>query len=332
MYKLKIKPKDWLLILVMGVVFSSLLSMLGYTLLDQSYIGGILFGGILGFCITLYSLVLITFMNTKVLPSLKSSYWNIVAAIFSFLSGFFGFLSGVFLAKVLGVELLAIVMQKFFSVSVIVGILTYIMGVIIYSFVNIRNQKEQRDYEYMQSRLRSLERQLNPHFMFNALNSIAELIHQDKDKAEEAILKISSFLRNSMDEKALISLEDELKNVKSYLELENIRFSNQLFLNIENEIPSWSVPKFSLQLLVENAIKHGYDRQDLHIFISFNIQRKKIVVSNDGIKISQSSFGVGLNNLKQRLELLCKGDIVISDPAKNQFEIYIGQCDENINS
>lgn len=329
MYELKIKPNDWFLILITGVLFSSLLSMLGYTLVDQSYAQGVLLGAILGFCITLYSLVLITFMNSKILPSIPAVYWNAIAAVFSFLSGFLGFLSGVFVAKFLGVVLLGILEQKFYTIALIIGVLTYVMGVIIYSFVNIRNQKEQRDYEYVQSRLKSLETQLNPHFIFNALNSIAELIHQDQNKAEDAILKMSSFLRNTMDEKALIPLADEIRNVRSYLELENIRFTDQIELKVTESIPHWLVPKFSLQLLVENGIKHGYEQKKLTIEVEFETMKKEILVSNNGKTISNTAFGVGLGNLKQRLELLCGGDIVISDPSKNSFTITLGRCDEN---
>ena len=95
------------------------------------------------------------------------------------------------------------------QIAVAIGFLTYIVGALLYRFVKMRNEKEEVDHHYVQSRLRSLETQLNPHFLFNALNSIAELIHQDPDKAETAILKVSTFLRNTMDEKALIPLDDE---------------------------------------------------------------------------------------------------------------------------
>ncbi|MFT7860300.1 MAG: histidine kinase [Sulfurimonas sp.] len=332
MYELNIKPKDWLLILVTGVVFASLLSMLVYQILDRGYISGLVFGALIGFLISFYSLIFITFMNKKVLPSLEQRYWNVVAALFSFLSGFFGFLSAVVLSKILSIELLDVIAEQLYSIAFIVGVLTYVMGLVIYSFVNIRNQKERRDYEYVQSRLRSLETQLNPHFIFNALNSIAELIHQDKNKAENAILKMSTFLRSSMNEKALIPLADELKNIQGYLELENIRFSEQLHLDIASNIPKWSIPKFSLQLLVENAIKHGYDAKPLHIKITFDQDENSIVVSNDGKPITSRVFGVGLNNLKQRLELLCRGELMIVDPKKSEFKILLGKCYENTDS
>lgn len=332
MYELKIKPIDWFLILVTGILFSSLLAMLGYVLVEQSFFSGLSFGAVLGFCITFYSLVLITFMNSVILPKISKSYWNFIAAFFSFLSGFFGFLSGVYVANFFSIEILKIISQELYTISLIVGILTYAMGVIIYSFVNIRNQKEKTDYEYVQSRLKSLETQLNPHFIFNALNSIAELIHHDQDKAEDAVLKMSGFLRNTMSEKALIALSDEIKNVRAYLELENIRFSDQLHLHIESDIPQWQVPKFSLQLLVENGIKHGYEAKALNVYVRFDEDHKKIIVSNDGKEMTNRKFGIGLSNLKQRLELLCGGDIFTNDPKRSEFIITLGKCNENTDS
>ena len=225
-------------------------------------------------------------------------------------------------------------MENIFAISVAVGILTYIVGALLYRFVKMRNHKELVDNEYIQSRLRSLETQLNPHFLFNALNSIAELIHQDPQKAEIAVLKVSSFLRNTMNESTLISLKDEIKNVNDYVELENIRFNGKIKLNIEQQIPFFHVPKFSLQLLVENAIKHGFNNSgnDLNIWISFDIKNKKIVVRNDGNKMDSTRFGIGLNNLKQRIELLCNGSIYVENSKEVVFYIQVGDCCENLNS
>jgi LytS/YehU family sensor histidine kinase len=180
------------------------------------------------------------------------------------------------------------------------------------------------DSDYVQSRLKSLERQLNPHFLFNALNSIAELVHQDQNKAEEAILKVSSFLRNSMNEKALISLNEELKNVEDYVDLENIRFSGKIHLHKDIEKRSLYVPKFSIQLIVENAIKHGFRReQELNIFVE--TKGNMIVVKNDGTPIFKKEFGIGLQNLDQRLALLMHGHLEIADSKETTFIIHLGE-------
>lgn len=331
---LHIKVRDWFYILVIGVLFGMFMSSLGYILLSYPWIDGALFGILLGFSITLFSLVFVSYMNKKILPKLKEVYWLPLSILFSFLSGFLGTLVGVYLAEILNLELIPAFEDEIVVIAVLIGVLTYIVGALLYRFVKMRNQKDFIDNEYIQSRLRSLETQLNPHFLFNALNSIAELIHHDKDKAEMALLKVSSFLRNTMNEQALLSLKDELKHVNEYVELENIRFSDKIHVSVTGEVPNWSVPKFSLQLIVENAIKHGYisSNEGLYIDISFDMRKKIIKVQNDGKAMQKKSFGVGLSNLKQRLELLCNGSLSVEELERPMFYIYVGGCCENTHS
>ncbi len=331
---LDIKSRDWMYILSIGVFFGMFMSSLGYIILDYPWLNGAIFGVILGFSITLFSLVFISYMNKNILPKLKEIYWLPLSIFFSFLSGFLGTLVGVSVADTLHLELIPTFKEQIVVISILIGILTYIVGALLYRFVKMRNQKDVIDNEYIQSRLRSLETQLNPHFLFNALNSIAELIHHDKDKAEMAILKVSSFLRNTMKEQALVSLKDEIKNVGEYIELENIRFSNRIHLVVTGEVPHWNVPKFSIQLIVENAIKHGFssNKDSLNITLAFEIEKKIIKIQNDGLAMKKKSFGVGLSNLNQRLDLLCKGSLSVENLEKSMFYIYLGECCENINS
>jgi len=331
---LHIKTKDWLYILLIGVVFGMMLSSLGYELFELSLVDGVVFGVILGFSITLFSLLFISNMNKKILPNLREIYWLPLSILFSFLSGFLGTYVGVHVAQSVGIVIIPAFKNTLGSVSVAIGVLTYIIGALLYRFVKMRNQKDVIDNEYVQSRLRSLETQLNPHFLFNALNSIAELIHENPAKAEMAVLKVSSFLRNSMKESALLSLRDEIHNVLDYVELENIRFSQKIRLHVEQNIPTCKVPKFSLQLLVENAIKHGFknSNNELNIWISFDEGAKAIIVKNDGESMKSHKFGVGLSNLKQRLELLCKGSVRVDNTEEVTFYIILGDCSENINS
>jgi two-component system LytT family sensor kinase len=330
---LHIKSRDWLYILIIGVFFGMFLSSLGYILLEKPWLDGAFFGVLLGFSITLFSLVFISYMNKNILPKLAEVYWLPLSILFSFLSGFLGTLVGTLLAELLSLELIPAFEEQIVVISLSIGVLTYIVGALLYRFVKMRNQKDAIDHEYVQSRLRSLETQLNPHFLFNALNSIAELIHHDKDKAEMAVLKVSAFLRNSMNEKALLCLEDEIRNVKDYVELENIRFSGKIKLHIQGKPKNWSIPKFSIQLLVENAIKHGYNpaKEQLNIWLSFDDAKKIIILKNDGNAMKSQKFGVGLSNLNQRVELLCHGKIEIRDTLEPTFYIYVGDCNENIN-
>ncbi len=331
---LHIKIRDWLYILLIGVVFGMLLSALGYGLFGLSLVDGAIFGTILGFSITLFSLLFISNMNKRILPTIKEVYWLPFSIFFSFMAGFLGTVVGVYVSKSIQIQIIPTFTNEIIPVSVAIGALTYVVGALLYRFVKMRNQKDVIDKEYVESRLRSLETQLNPHFLFNALNSIAELIHHNPDKAEMAVLKVSSFLRNTMNETALLNLKDEINNARDYVELENIRFSGKIQLHFDKEIPSWNIPKFSLQLLVENAIKHGFvtSSKSLNIWISFDRNLKKIIVKNDGKSMKNKKFGIGLNNLHQRLQLLCKGSLEIDSMQEVTFNIILGECSENTNS
>lgn len=328
---LDVKTKDWLYILLIGVVFAMLLSSLGYKLMEYSWVQGALFGILLGFSITLFSLLFITYMNLKILPKVREVFWLPLAIGFSFFSGFIGTLISVAIAKSVNIDMLSMFYTDYLQIAGATGVLTYIVGALLYRFVKMRNEKELVDHHYVQSRLSSLETQLNPHFLFNALNSIAELIHQDPDKAEESILKVSSFMRNTMNEKAELPLEKEIANVKDYIALENIRFGGAIHLHVSKDVPFWDVPKFSIQLLVENAIKHGFDASHnaLHVTLRFNADQGIIIVQNDGKAIQSTRFGIGLSNLDQRLKLLCKGRLQIECLDPPTFYIYTGVCHEN---
>ena len=112
--------------------------------------------------------------------------------------------------------------------------------------------------------LNNLKSQLNPHFIFNALNSIRALVDENPLKSKQAINQLSNILRNSLasDKKGLTKFEDELKIVKDYLGLESIRFEERLKteFDIHPESQKFLVPPLMIQTLVENGIKHGISK------------------------------------------------------------------------
>lgn len=329
---LAIKRSDWLYILLIGVLFAMLLASLGYVLLGMPWLDGALFGVILGFSITLFSLIFISFMNQKILPKINRRFWLPLAVSFSFLSGLLGTILTTKSMMLMDIRLIEMFYTDGYTIAVAIGVLTYIVGALLYRFVKMRNEKELVDTHYVQSRLRSLETQLNPHFLFNALNSVAELIHQNPVKAEEAVLRISTFLRNSMKEAALIPLHEELRNVEDYVGLENIRFSGNIRLLLPDEQRlSVMVPKFSIQLLIENAIKHGMspEASSLQVSIAYDAKANTVSVGNDGLPLTSKRPGIGLSNLDERLHHLCGGHLEITQMQRPLFTLYLGGCDEN---
>jgi len=159
--------------------------------------------------------------------------------------------------------------------------------------------------------LKNLRSQLNPHFLFNSLNSIRALVDISPPQAKENITTLSNLLRKSLilGKERLVSLKDELDLVNDYLDLEKVRFEERLSIVIEHDkrLDELPVPPFIIQTLVENAFKHGISRLIeggvITIVSTVNDGLVSISVSNDG-KLGQSvDTGIGLANTLRRLEL-----------------------------
>ena len=161
--------------------------------------------------------------------------------------------------------------------------------------------------------LNSFKNQLNPHFIFNALNSIRALVDEEPKKAKRAITILSGILRFflTLDPKPLIPLSEELELVEKYLEIEKIRFEERLLVTYDVEVGTREllIPPFMLQTIVENGIKHGIgllkSGGELHITAARVESSLLLTIRNSG-KLGKvtTEKGVGLSNTRHRLELL----------------------------
>ncbi len=175
----------------------------------------------------------------------------------------------------------------------------------------------------------NLKSQLNPHFMFNALNSIRALVDEDPAQAKNAITQLSAMLRGALQtgKRQLISLEEELSLVKSYLAIEKIRFEERLkvFFEIDPASINYNIPPLLLQTLVENGVKHGISSLtkggELHVKTELDTEgRLLITVKNSGkFKANQreQGSGIGLKNSERRLGLLYGKEAEISISNQN---------------
>lgn len=163
------------------------------------------------------------------------------------------------------------------------------------------------------SQLDALKNQLNPHFLFNAINNIRALILEDPDRARAMLARLADMLRYSLskNDKAKVTLSAELAIVKEYIELCSIQFEERLrfVLNADNNCQAALVPKLLLQLCVENAIKHGISTAinggNVDVTICQNDNMLDISIINDGTLDNVANYqGVGLQNIRQRLVLL----------------------------
>lgn len=161
--------------------------------------------------------------------------------------------------------------------------------------------------------LKTIKSHINPHFIFNALNSIRALIDENPGRAREAVTELSTILRSSMqaEKQEVVSFEKELNIVKDYLALEHIRFEDRLKVeySIDEETLDQPVPPMMLQTLVENAIKHGIGKEVkggvVKIISDFKGDFHELVVQNSGyLNGSVNEEGFGLDSTRNRLHLL----------------------------
>jgi sensor histidine kinase YesM len=194
----------------------------------------------------------------------------------------------------------------------IVWIIIYYLYHILKKNAEISEQKLLLGNIAKSAELELLKNQLNPHFLFNALNSIKALVLIDQEKARDAIIKLSELLRFTLNyEKApFISLNEEINEVVKYLELEQIRFGKRLAVHIslEEETLELKVPPAMILTLAENAIKHGITQlpEGGGIWIYSKLRGKNLTIEiiNSGQLKSTFYLGIGLKNLQMRLQSL----------------------------
>jgi sensor histidine kinase YesM len=186
-------------------------------------------------------------------------------------------------------------------------------------------ENEHLKNENLQVQLTSLKNQLNPHFLFNSLNTLSWLINEDKEKSQHYLQKLSQVLRYSlsMQEQSLVPLKEELTLVDSYIFLLQIRFGDNLKITKNIDNTDFSIPPLSLQLLIENAIKHNIisTKSPLNIWIESNKNEKTLIVKNTlNRKMNSEGTGIGLVNLNERFKILANHEIEIE---KNEAFIVI---------
>jgi len=219
---------------------------------------------------------------------------------------------------------------KHFTASIISGILNLssivLFWSLIYFAIHYFENSQRAEIESLifeaavkDFELKTLKAQLNPHFMFNAMNSIRALIEEDPQNARDAITKLSNLMRYTLkiERSETVLLSEELRTIKDYLDLEKIRFEERLRYNIQStsEADRVEVPPMMVQTLVENGIKHGISKITNGGEVTVDA---KVIANNLVIEIRNSgnfdgeafknSSGFGVANTKHRLNLLYGGD------------------------
>jgi sensor histidine kinase YesM len=230
---------------------------------------------------------------------------------------------------------IAMDVSNMIGLTLVFAVIFFIWSVLyfVYNYFERYNKSLKLEASVKEIELSNLKSQLNPHFIFNAMNSIRALIDENPEKSKQAVNQLSNILRSSLatGKKGLTRFEDELKIVRDYIGLEQIRFEERLkaSFEIDDESLDFLVPPLMIQTLVENGIKHGISKltEGGSIFLKTTVvnDRMKIQVRNSGVYINgerRNSGGLGLENTRQRLKLIYGEDASFRILAeKNNFVI-----------
>ncbi len=182
--------------------------------------------------------------------------------------------------------------------------------------------------ENLITRYEALKSQLNPHFLFNSLNTLQSLIELDKEKAKDYVQELSKVLRYSLQNQEVVTLEEEIRLANSFCKLMEIRYGDNLKFDfdIDERMLSYKIIPLSLQVLLENAIKHNVisDKQPFTVWVFTDYENSTIIVLNAiQPKIDKTNGnGIGLANLSERYRLKWNTDITISDDG-DDFAVII---------
>jgi sensor histidine kinase YesM len=221
------------------------------------------------------------------------------------------------------------------------GVIYYLLLVLVYYLViyyyNLQEKikAEGRLNEMVrESELNLLKSQINPHFLFNSLNSISSLTITNPEQARDMTIKLSDFLRYSvsMGSNRFSSLGKEIEHIKKYLDIEQVRFGAKLKYTfvVSEECMDCEIPVMILQPLYENAVKHGVYESSGEVTIETTARIKsgylEIIITNDfepGAP-SRKGAGIGLANIRERMKLIYRDEQLLSTQVKgNKFEVIL---------
>ncbi|NLM01757.1 MAG: histidine kinase [Treponema sp.] len=226
-----------------------------------------------------------------------------------------------FLTQLIHVELSGAIKQ--FSIWILIGSAFFFY--IIWRKAIEREQKLRE--ENLKYRYQNLKSQVNPHFLFNSLNTLSEIVYEDAKIADKYIQKLSGIYRYILENEEidLVPLNKEIEFVKQYFDIQKVRDNDKILLEIDfQDADEFKVVPISLQILVENALKHNSRSEKLPLKIRIERNIDNIVVSNNIQRknILASKLKTGLLNLKERVKLILDKDLIYEED-NNQFIVKL---------
>ncbi|MBE9467386.1 MAG: histidine kinase [Bacteroidetes bacterium] len=232
-------------------------------------------------------------------------------------------------------------LQNIFEVKFFIGLMIYFIMMFFYNLVIISrknkiNNEQRRELSTMlqQEELNSLKAQINPHFLFNSLNSISSLVYDNADDAHEAIVKLSDYFRYTLtlSKNQFTKVKEEIENVERYFEIEKIRFPEKMGINYKIDLScnDFLIPVLILQPIAENAVKHGVyqniEKSYIDISVRDDVDFYSIIFKNNFEDSTSKSISTstGLENIRKRLRLIYdRNDLLSINKTEETFEIKI---------
>ncbi len=188
-------------------------------------------------------------------------------------------------------------------------------------------KEQQLQQEMLKFQYQTLKSQVNPHFLFNSLNTLSSLVYEDQKKADHFIQQLSSIYRYVIENEKveLVSLEKEIAFVRDYFSLLQERDRDKIMMRVDvSHAGNYRILPVSLQLLVENAIKHNAASRENPLEITIRLEDENIVVSNPVQRKNtlENSTQTGLQNLKERVKLILNKELIFSEENR-QFVVKI---------
>lgn len=215
------------------------------------------------------------------------------------------------------------ILPPFYNTAWFYGLLAVSGAVLLFWFVKARERKlrarEKTEKDKIRFQLETLKNQVNPHFLFNSFNTLIGVIEEDKETAVAYVEKLSDFYRQILlsREKDVIPLSQELELLENYYFLQLKRFKKNFKLNVDipDDKHKFSIPPLTLQLLVENALKHNIVSNDKPLIIDIRVENDYLIVRNNLQRKAayESSTGLGLSNIMNRFRLLTNKKVVVHE-------------------
>jgi hypothetical protein len=307
--------------------------------LDKAFVREFLYGTLMAFMLTLINSTYFDFLTSKVNWNPNKEYQRILAG---FLGSIPLSMAGIWLVRFI-IEIIiekksmdAFWENQMFSNYLGSLIVTFVVLLIYYLITLYKKLQENKFKEQKiiagnaSAQFETLKNQIDPHFLFNSLNVLSSLIEENPENAQRFTTSLSKIYRYVLEQKdkELVPLQEELDFAKTYMKLLTIRFENSLTYSLPETLidPEAKVVPLSLQLLLENTIKHNIvsDMQPLHISIS--VEGDYLVISNNLQKkdVLKSGEGVGLKNIVSRYAILTSKQVNIeSDTSSFKVKIPI---------